>query len=134
MGGDNTAMLSKCVIATLALVITVVSPSTIHGQTIPYTRHSLRAAMRSAHTANEYGELARYFRERSIALRKLSDEQERILRQQVEHPAVSSKYPTSADQTRRFREHYSEESGKAWELSERYAALASSAPLSSPTE
>jgi hypothetical protein len=121
--GDTTMRFS-CSFAIAVLVIAVACNGPVHASGATDTRRSVHTAIRNAHTANDYAELAHYFGERSIELQKRAQDQKRVLCQELNHPSTSSKYPSAAERARRFREYYTEQSRRFLEQSAHYAHLA----------
>jgi hypothetical protein len=108
--------------AAIALVVALGSSS---AQTPQYTRQSLKTAVQTANTPAECNRLALYFENRSIHYKELSEEQGKILHQELEHPTPGAKYPNAADRARRMQEYYLDQSRKAHRQSEHFTSMAS---------
>jgi hypothetical protein len=97
----------KCAVAVLAIVGSVQVVMAQSGSAAKLSRADLRRMERSAHTAEQYQDLASYFRMRELSYQKQADaEMEEWTRRMQFFTSLYAKYPAPADSSRNRYEYF----------------------------
>ena len=118
-------MRASCLALTLFLSTTAVQ--TPHAQTATYSRKDLQTMRRAAHSQQEYEKLQGIFHEQAEHFHKLALDEDAQIKQELEHPAMASKYPMPLGRAKQLREYYEERDRQSRALEAEYARKAAAA-------
>lgn len=87
-----------------------------------YSRRELKAMVQSAHSAEQYLKLSRYFHQETTRFSALADSQDATMRRELERPG-HLKYPSGYDIAQRLRDYYRYRADQAGQRAASYDRL-----------